>query len=82
MPQTSSHQNEPSARAHLIDDLEQAGLELIQIAGVARARLKAVPSDLLDDLMAAIEGAQRAVLHYRQLYEIETTPQSEIESRA
>jgi hypothetical protein len=81
MPQTSSLQSEADARADLLEVVEQAGVELIQIAGVARHQLASVPSYLLDDLMAATNCAQRAVLRYRQQYEIETTPQSEIEAR-
>jgi hypothetical protein len=80
MPKTT--QSEAEARIHLLEVVEQAGVELIQVAGIARAELKAIPCDLLDDLMAAIECAQRSVLHYRQLYEIETTPQPEIERQA
>jgi hypothetical protein len=81
MPQIVTRQSEADARAHLLEMIEQAGVELIQIAGVAREHFAAVPADLLDDLMAAIQCAQREVLRYRQLYEIETPPQHEIETR-
>jgi hypothetical protein len=80
MPQTTTRQSEADARAHLLEIVEQAGLELIQVSAIARAEFKAVPSDLLDDLMAAIECAQRAILHYRQQHEIDTPPQHEIET--